>query len=157
MLHARQLVASNRYLALATVDAEGRPWCSPVYFAADDELECFYWMSATTSRHSRNIVANPEVSLAVFDSTVEPYHGRGVYSTGLAEVVAGDELQGALTVYPGDPSRGGSPITAEEVSDPSPWRLYRARAAAIWVLCPRPPRQPCPRHGRDDDHRARVR
>ena len=32
--HARALLNANRYLTLGTVDPDGRPWASPVYFAA---------------------------------------------------------------------------------------------------------------------------
>lgn len=155
--HARRLAESIRYLTLGTVDADGRPWTSPVYFAADDELRHFYWVSSQASQHSRHLAARPEVSLAVFDATVPPYHGRCLYAAGTAEVVSGDDLRAGLTVYPGPPARGGSTMTTHDVTGDSLWRLYRAEASALWVLCPRPPRQPCERHGRDDDHRARVR
>jgi nitroimidazol reductase NimA-like FMN-containing flavoprotein (pyridoxamine 5'-phosphate oxidase superfamily) len=155
--HARGIVDSIRYLTLATVDAAGTPWSTPVYFAADDALECFFWMSAETSQHSRNIAAHPAVSLAVFDSTVPPYQGRCVYASGTAEIVTGDELRSALEIYPGPEERGGSAITEDDVTGASAWRLYRVRASALWVLCPRAPHQPCERHGRADDHRARLR
>ena len=36
--HARTLVAGNRYVVLGTVDPDGRPWTSPVYFSADGDL-----------------------------------------------------------------------------------------------------------------------
>ncbi|MEJ1922531.1 pyridoxamine 5'-phosphate oxidase family protein [Microbacterium sp. KHB019] len=155
--HARGIVDSIRYVTLATVDAEGNPWSTPVYFAADDGLEAFYWMSAQTSQHSQNIEAHPAVSLAVFDSTVPPYFGRCVYASGLAETLTGDELRLALDVYPGPQERGGSAVAEEDVTGASAWRLYRVRASALWVLCPREPRQPCERHGRADDHRTRLR
>ncbi|WP_188435488.1 pyridoxamine 5'-phosphate oxidase family protein [Microbacterium murale] len=157
LAHARGIVDGIRYLTLATVDAGGVPWSTPVYFVADDELEFFYWMSSATSQHSRNIAAHPEVSLAVFDSTVPPYYGRCVYASGVAEMLVGDELQGGLEVYPGSDERGGSEVTEDDVTGASPWRLYRVHATALWVLCPRAPRQSCERHGRADDHRAQLR
>lgn len=120
-------------------------------------MQDFYWASARESQHSRNLAAHPEVSLAVFDSTVPPYHGRCLYAAGVAAVLSGDELDHGLDVYPGPVSRGGSPMSVEDVTRSSPWRLYRARADAVWVLCPREPRQPCSLHGRTDDHRQRIR
>ena len=36
------------------------------------------------------------------------------------------------------------------------YRLYRATADDLWVLCPRDPGQPCPLHGLARCHRARV-
>ena len=72
--HAQALLDANSYLTLATADPEGRPWTSPVYFATAERWE-FYWVSAADARHSRNLTGRPQVSLVVFDSTVEPYHG----------------------------------------------------------------------------------
>ncbi|MFC7494204.1 MULTISPECIES: pyridoxamine 5'-phosphate oxidase family protein [unclassified Nocardioides] len=153
--HAAELLAQNAYLTLGTVGPDGRPWASPVYFAADGVSD-FYWSSTPVSRHSENLAAHPAVSLVVFDSTVPPYHGRALYADATAEVLAGDDLERGLAVYPGSPERGGTGLTADELSGSSPWRLYRARATEVSVLCPREPRQPCPLHGRNDDHRARV-
>ena len=153
--HAAQLLEQNAYLTLATVTSAGRPWASPVYFAADG-LADFYWSSATYSRHSENLAETGAVSVAVFDSTVPPYHGRALYAEGHATVVDDDELEHALAIYPGPQSRGGSRLDIDDVTGSSPWRLYRARATDVWVLCPRDPRSPCALHGRDDDHRAHV-
>lgn len=153
--HARSLLERNAYLTLGTVGDDGRPWTSPVYFAADG-LADFYWMSSLTSRHSLNVDAHPDVSLVVFDSTVPPYHGRALYAVAVASVVDEAGLERGLSVYPGPPARGGSTVAVEDVTGSSPWRLYRARATDVWVLCPREPRQACPLHGRADDHRARV-
>src|SRR4029453_8935015 len=96
--HARAIIDANLYLTLGTTDPDGRPWTSPVYFAAAGERE-FYWMSATDARHSRNLVDRPDVSIVVFDSSVAPYHGRAVYAVGVARELSGDELDRGLDVY----------------------------------------------------------
>jgi nitroimidazol reductase NimA-like FMN-containing flavoprotein (pyridoxamine 5'-phosphate oxidase superfamily) len=153
--HTRQLLDVNRYLVLGTVDPDGRPWTSPVYFSADGHQD-FYWVSATDSRHSRNLADRPQVSIVVFDSSVAPYHGRAVYAVGEAGELTGDDLDHGLRVYPGPPARGATPVTRQDVTAPSPYRLYRATASDVWVLCPRGPRQPCPLHGLAHDHRTRV-
>ncbi|KGN39182.1 pyridoxamine 5'-phosphate oxidase family protein [Knoellia subterranea] len=153
--HAHELLAGNAYVTIGSIDDDGRPWTSPVYFAADG-LTDFYWVSNVGSRHSVNVDARPDVSLVVFDSTVPAYHGRALYAVGSASWVDDAEVPHGLTVYPGPESRGGSGLTVEDVTGESPYRLYRARATHVWVLCPREPRQPCPRHGRNEDHRELV-
>lgn len=153
--HARALLDTNRFLTLATVDSDGRPWTSPVYFAAAGLRE-FYWASMTDARHSQNLAEHPRVSLVVFDSTVQPYYGRAVYATGEAYQVSEDEVDGALEIYPGPDDRGATRPDREDVIAPTPYRLYRATALELWVLCPREPKHPCPLHGRATDHRARV-
>jgi nitroimidazol reductase NimA-like FMN-containing flavoprotein (pyridoxamine 5'-phosphate oxidase superfamily) len=153
--HARTLLDTNRYLTLGTVDPHGRPWTSPVYFAAAG-LRDFYWTSETGARHSRHLTAQPQVSIVVFDSSVLPYHGRAVYAVGVARELQGDDLDRGLRVYPGPSDRDASPISRDDVTGSSPYRLYRATATEVWVLCPREPRQPCPLHGLAKDHRALV-
>ena len=154
--HARELLDANRYLTLGTVSPGGQPWVSPVYFAWADGWQ-FLWVSVVDARHSLNLAARPAVSLAVFDSTVPAYHGRAVYAVGEAREVPPDALDDALPHYPGPSARGGGPITRDDLTGDSPWRLYRATASELWVLCPREPRQACALHAIDQDHRARVR
>ncbi|WP_163506066.1 pyridoxamine 5'-phosphate oxidase family protein [Fodinicola acaciae] len=153
--HARELIDRNRYLSLATVDPDGRPWVSPVYFAPGEDGE-FIWVSTVDAEHSRNLAARPDVSLVIFDSTVQPYHGRAVYASGEAYALAGDDLDRALRIYPGAADRGGAQLTLDDVTGDAPYRLYRAAATRLWVLCPREPRQPCAAHGLAKDHRAAV-
>lgn len=154
--HAHSLLERTAYLTLGTVDPDGRPWTSPVYFAADG-LDAFYWTSTPNSRHSRNLAAHPAVSLVVFDSTVEPFHGRALYAEGTAGELTAEEIGVGLGSYPRRDGRGdGTGLCEQDVTGASAWRLYRATASAVWVLCPREPRRPCPLHGRSDDHRVRV-
>jgi uncharacterized protein YhbP (UPF0306 family) len=153
--HARAIIDAIRYVTLGTVDPDGRPWTSPVYFAPAGDRE-FLWMSATDARHTRNLAERPQVSMVVFDSTVAPYHGRAVYAVGDARQLSGGDLDRALGSYPRRGSPDATPVTREEVTGPSPYRLYLATASDMWVLCPREPRQPCPLHGLAKDHRVRV-
>jgi Pyridoxamine 5'-phosphate oxidase len=153
--HARALLDANGFLVLGTVDPDGRPWTSPVYFAAAGLRE-FYWCSETDAVHSRNLTERPHVSIVVFDSSVRPYHGRALYAAGTACELHGDDLDRGLQVYPGPSSRGASTLTRDDVTGSAPYRLYRATASDLWVLCPREPGQPCPLHGLAKDHRTRI-
>ncbi len=154
--HAHALLDTNRYLTIGTTDADGRPWTTPVYFAPAPGWQ-FYWMSETDTRHSRNIIERPEVSLLVFDSAVPPRHGRALYGLGTARELTADEVDSALQTYPGPSHRGATPTTRAEVTGSSSYRLYRATADELWVLCPREPGQACPLHGLARDHRTQVR
>jgi hypothetical protein len=153
--HALALLEANRYLTLGTVDRDGQPWTTPVYFASAG-LRQYYWISESGARHSRNLAERARVSLVVFDSTVAPYHGRALYAVATARELSGDDLDAGLAVYPGPDSRGASPVTRDAVCGSSSYRLYRATAADLWILCPREPRRPCLLHGLAADHRVRV-
>ena len=81
---ARAILDAGIYVVLATADADGVPWASPVWFAKEDYRE-LYWVSYPGARHSQNIAVRPEVALVVFDSTVPPGTGQAVYMTATAE------------------------------------------------------------------------
>ena len=149
---ARAIIDANTYMVLGTAAADGTPWATPVYFATDDYRD-FYWISAPDTTHSRNIADRPQLGIVVFDSTVRPGTGQGVYMSATAEQLAGADVDQALTIYPGPVDRGARRIVPEELAAPGPYRLYRATASAHWVLCP--DRETC-EHGLPHDHRAAV-
>ena len=126
MLEAREIIDANRYMTLGTADALGTPWVSPVWFAHDD-YAAFLWVSRPTRRHSQNIAVRPEVSLVIFDSTVVPGEGQGVYVSGTAEQLHGDELEREIDIFSRRSVAHGAPAWAlDSVTDPAPLRLYRA-------------------------------
>ena len=65
---ARQIIDAAKYMVLATADAGGQPWISPVWFAHADYRELF-WISRPERRHSANIAVRLEVAISIFDST----------------------------------------------------------------------------------------
>lgn len=152
---ARAIIDANVYMTLGTADAAGRPWASPVYYACVDYRE-FYWMSSLEATQVRNIGVRPEISIVIFDSQIPVGSGQAVYMSAVAGPVPDDEIDRVLEVYPGPADRGGTPITAELVRAPSPYRLWRATVARHSVLCPLSARRPCPVHGRISDHRTIV-
>jgi len=153
--HARAIIDANLYLILGTVDPDGRPWTSPVCYTPGGNRE-FYWFSDTDARHSRNLAERPQVSFVIFDSTVEPYHGRAVYAAGEAQELSGSDLDRALAAHPRPDRPDLLPPPRPDVTAPAPYRLYQVTASDMWVLCPREPRQPCTLHGLAKDHRTRV-
>ena len=131
---ARALVDANSYMTLATADADGAPWASPVWFA-HEQYETFLWMSRPGARHSRNIASRREIAIVIFDSTVSPHQRNAVYVEAAATIVPDAELADAVAVYAArSVARGLETLAREEVSGDAPWRLYRARASAAYVL-----------------------
>ena len=133
--NARGIVDASLYMVLATADAEGRPWSTPVYFAHVGCRE-FFWVSSPEAVHSRNIAVRPEVGVAVFDSSVEIGTGQGVYmSARAAEVVDDPEAERALEVFSRRSlGHGGRVWTLDDVRGDSGMRLYRAVAEAHSML-----------------------
>jgi hypothetical protein len=154
----KSVVDANVYMTLATVDENGRPWASPVFFAASADCLDFYWISSPETRHSRNLAVRPDVSIVIFNSQVTPggAEDHTVYLAGTADLVDEADVERGLEIYPGPPERGGRRFLPAELRPPGPYRLYRATASQHWVLCPRETGQPCEPHGKSFDHRLAV-
>jgi hypothetical protein len=131
---ARTIIDSGSYMTLATADAEGVPWASPVWYAkaAYDEL---LWVSEPEAQHSRNIAARPQSAVVIFDSRAPLGGGQGVYMTATAEQLTGAEREDGIAAFAAwSESQGGSPWSVDDVCPPARHRLYRARVSQHWVL-----------------------
>jgi pyridoxine/pyridoxamine 5'-phosphate oxidase len=131
---AREIVDGITYMTIATADAEGRPWASPVWFAHDDYRE-FVWISRPETRHSQNLAARPEVSIVIFDSTVPIDTGQGVYIEATAErLTDGAEIERAMAVFSErSVAQGGGDYGPADVSPSSHLGPYRATAGRIFL------------------------
>jgi uncharacterized protein YhbP (UPF0306 family) len=131
---ARDIIDSNAYMTLATADENGRPWASPVWYAAEGYAH-FYWVSSPEARHSRNLAARPEVGVVIFDSQAPVGTGQGVYMSAIAEDLAGTELDLGIGVFSRrSQAHGAGGWTREDVTPPARHRLYRATASEHYVL-----------------------
>jgi hypothetical protein len=131
---AREIIDRIAYMVLATAGADGRPWASPVYFAADGR-DAFYWVSSREARHSANIADRPEVGIVIFDSTVPIGTGQGVYIEARAEQLSEQDLDGGLAVFSARSiGHGGSAWTRDDVLGETLIRMYRATASSYSVL-----------------------
>lgn len=131
---ARRIIDANAYMTLATADATGTPWPSPVWFA-HDRYQRFVWVSRPDARHSRNLVGRPEVGVVMFDSTVPIGNGQAVYVEATARLAPDAELEGLLAIFSArSTAQGGAPWQPGDVSPESAFRLYVADAAAHFVL-----------------------
>jgi Pyridoxamine 5'-phosphate oxidase len=135
---ARAILDANHYMTLGTADADGRPWVSPVFFAAAGSYRELYWISSPEAAHSRNLAARPELSIVVFDSQAPVGTGQAVYMAATAAELSGAELERGLQAYPGEAGlrAGARAITHDQVVSPASYRLYRATVSQHWVLDP---------------------
>ena len=80
-----RLLDAATYCVIATADQHGAPWATPIFFAAQGHRHLF-WVSGSTSRHSRNIASRPGIAVTVFDSTSPIGRAEALYLTAHAEV-----------------------------------------------------------------------
>ena len=132
---AQDLIDRNRYLTLAT----GRPGRPAVGVTG---LVCPHGLQgvllgllpghAALPQHRR-----PQVSIVIFDSSRPPGDTQAVYLSGAAKEVTGPRLPRHLQVYSRRSHEQGLPERAPgDVQAPTRPRLYRAVAAALFVLKP---------------------
>jgi hypothetical protein len=130
----RAIVDSSWYMTLATADAGGKPWASPVWFAHDGYRE-FFWASKPEVRHSTNLAVRPQVGIVIFDSTVGSGGAQAVYLDAEASELHGADRDRALALY----SRrsvefGEEEWTVANVTAPAAHRLFRAVPSEQFVL-----------------------
>ena len=129
-----RIVEANQYMTLATADADGLPWASPVWYAASGADE-FVWVSDPAARHSRNLAVRPQLAIAIFDSHQAPGTGRGVYIAAHGEPAVDEHLDRAIKIFSDKlVAHGGEPWTRSDVHPPSRLRLYRAVANERYIL-----------------------
>jgi nitroimidazol reductase NimA-like FMN-containing flavoprotein (pyridoxamine 5'-phosphate oxidase superfamily) len=123
---ARAILDAGIYVVLATADADGVPWASPVWFAKEGYRE-LYWVSYPGARHSQNIAVRPQIAMVVFDSTVPPGTGQGVYMTATAEHLTDPAaIEHGIGVFSRESVRDGDEEEwgADQVTGEARLRLY---------------------------------
>ena len=135
---ARRVIDANQYMTLATLDPDGRPRLSPVYYTAA-RYTVFYWVSSPEAHHSRNLAERPEVQIVIFDSTVPVGQGEAVYLRGTAKQMPDEELEAVLPEafrtaagarrFDVDGLRGGAPFRLTWPAQP--------RARSMWLAVTR--------------------
>jgi hypothetical protein len=132
--HARTVLDDTRYAVLATADADGAPWVTPVWFAHDD-LDRLYWLSWPGSRHSQLIERRPEIALTVFDTNAAPNEGTAFYATAHARQCPDEQIdEGLEWVNRRSLAQGIGEVTRERITGGSRLRLYVADITEAWVL-----------------------
>lgn len=104
LVDLRQLIKDHlkeaKLMQLAT-SIDNQPWVCSVWFAADDDLN-IYWFSSITRRHSDEVLKNNKVAGAIVlpQSPTDP--PRGLQFQGIAHVLERKEdIDKAISVYEG--------------------------------------------------------
>lgn len=124
---ARQIVANSLYATVATADANGNPWNSPVFVSYDDK-GMFYWISSPQAQHSNNIEGNNKAFMVLFDSTAPEGTGEAVYIEATVESVGDQGGADCLTKRAGKADGHYAELLGNGTL-----ALYRATPQRIWV------------------------
>jgi len=128
---AKEIIELIPYVTIASVSKDGMPWNSPVFTAYDKEY-CFYWGTYRESQKAINIRANNNVFLVVYDSSVPPGTGEGVYMKATAiPMTEPDEIKQAYNILK---SRHAMSFwDFEAVGPKGPVQLFKATPQKVWM------------------------
>jgi uncharacterized protein YndB with AHSA1/START domain len=144
---ARHVIDANHYMVLGTLDPDGRPRLSPVYYTAARYRD-FYWVSSPDAHHTHNVRHRPAVEIVIFDSTAAVGAGQAVYLTATAREIGEDQVENLI----GEAFRttaGARRFEPDELRGAADLRLFVAHLGACEVHVP----GGHPVHGRGLDSR----
>jgi nitroimidazol reductase NimA-like FMN-containing flavoprotein (pyridoxamine 5'-phosphate oxidase superfamily) len=128
---AKKLIGEIPYITIASITPDGNPWNSPV-FAVPDEKYNFIWNSSMESQHSKNISANGNIFIVIYNSTVHEGQGFGVYIEAEAKEINNEkERENAVKIFYKKINK--TPPAKTEFSEPSVRRMYIAMPKKVWV------------------------
>lgn len=128
---AKEVIESIRYLNIASICDDGKPWNTPVYISYDSNLN-FWWMSWKDNQHSKNVRANSQVFCTIYDSQVREGEGFGVYFQGHAfEVTSPKEMLTGILVHYRRVNKKARAV--KEFLKHFPRRVYKFVPEKVWV------------------------
>ena len=128
---AKEIIARINYITIASVTPDSKPWNSPVFSAYDDDYN-FYWGTHKDSQKAKNIAANENVFLVIYDSTVPPGTGEGVYVKAKAHQIT--KLEEVKKVFDLLKTRHATSFwDFAAVGEDGPIRLYKAIPEKVWM------------------------
>jgi general stress protein 26 len=132
---AKQIIAENIYCTVATASLEAKPWISPVFYAYDDQYN-IYWVSDKNALHSKNIKANPQGAVVIFNSQAPEGEGDGVYiDAKVEEVIDEKEIEYAINMRNMRVTMDEFKVkNSEEITGEGAWRMYKATPLKISKL-----------------------
>jgi len=125
---ATDIIKKIRYATLATVTPEAKPWNSPVAHEYDQDLN-IYWFSDKEGQHSKNVRANGEVFIVIYDSTVPEGEGEGVYiQAKVIELSDPEEIRHARRIKKGPDMDAPDDFMGDAIR-----RVYKATPQKVWM------------------------
>jgi len=127
---AIDIINTNIYLSLSTTDGS-IPWIAPLAYCVDKSFN-FYFISQMDSVHITNILKQPKVAFAIFDSHQPEGSGNGVQGDGIVSLLRDNEIIEWLKYY----STSLIDLKPELLVEPAPYRLFKLSVNNFFILDP---------------------
>jgi ribonuclease HI len=123
-----EFLALGQVMQMAT-SKDNTPWISTVYFVADADRN-IYWLSIPERRHSQEIIANPQVAIAIAVKQDIPV--IGIQASGTVEIVNdGTVVKEILTAYVKKYDGAGQGFHHRFVAGKNKHQLYKLTPEAL--------------------------
>ncbi|MCL5100423.1 MAG: pyridoxamine 5'-phosphate oxidase family protein [Candidatus Marsarchaeota archaeon] len=134
---ALKLIKNNKYMVLATSDQKLKPWASPILYVHDQNYD-FYFLSAIDSVHAKNITSNPQVSIAIFNSTQAIGLSEGIQAEATASVVGKDVITGVINLYceklfPDSDMSPTQRYRPDDYLEPAEFRFFKIHPTKVFI------------------------
>jgi hypothetical protein len=128
---AKELLATVRHAAMATVNEDGSPHNTPFAFMRDADLKHVYWGSHPASVHSQNVLRTGQIFVVLYDA----FERGGLFMKAVdAHALEGDELAQALAIYNAlRTARQQDELPLSYYTGDSPQRMWSAKVTGLWV------------------------
>lgn len=128
---AKELLATGRHAAMATVNADGSPHNTPFYLILDDKLEHIYFGSHPESIHTQNVLRTGQMFIVIYDLN----QIGGLYMKAEnGHELKDKELEEGLTAHNTTRARDGKPPLGREYYEGNnPQRMYGADLVTFWI------------------------
>jgi nitroimidazol reductase NimA-like FMN-containing flavoprotein (pyridoxamine 5'-phosphate oxidase superfamily) len=125
------LIQNGNHMTMATADAAGNPWVTPVFYSSDPQHN-LYWVSSRSARHSSNLRTRSEVGIAIF---VTKDYVDGIYIEADARELSSEhEIEEGIDVVRARAMPERFTIrSAADVAGESARRIYKAVPKQIYT------------------------
>ncbi|MFF2185127.1 pyridoxamine 5'-phosphate oxidase family protein [Streptomyces sp. NPDC058155] len=139
----RRLLDGARYLNLATVSQEGRPWVATLEYAWLGDPLRFLFGSATSSQHSRDIASSPRVGGSLFlsggSTGLDIAAVDGAQFTGTCSEIDAADLDRYHSffykaVLPDERQRAQWMLPQSSLRQPAEHRIYLIEVDQWWLI-----------------------
>ncbi len=93
-----EILSQTTALTLATIDDDGSPRATPLFFATDDRL-WLYFLSEAGTQHARNLLRDAHAAAALFPPASDWREIRGLQIKGNVSRIEQGERKEALAIY----------------------------------------------------------
>jgi len=136
---SRRLLDEAKYLTLATVSTDGRPWSAVLQYAWLAEPLRFLFGSAIQARHSRHIATRPRVSGSLFVAGGDLLAVDGAQFSGSCVELSAEEVHDYHATFydavlPDARDRAEWTLPPQALLEPAEHRLYLVEVDQWWLV-----------------------